>query len=229
MKTRIFIAGAAFALAAILILFFFWRGGLSVVPSRRIKDHGLPLSPAMNSTPALEGRSVVSSLDALGQPEFKELIWIQDLLAGSDPTEMSQLDQALKLLDERLFIESRIALIDLVRKRRNKIQSAAYLAIAVSFYREGNLRVAADQFESYLIFRGNDREFPAFAEAAQINIAVIQMKLMQTAADDRSRIAAAKAAIKAINAYLERWPQGSQAWAARIALVKLQGVLDGQR
>ena len=87
--------------------------------------------------------------------------------------------------------------------------------------------IASDHFTRYCDRYASNPELENFVRAAQIDIAVIQTELMRNATDNKSRIAAGETAVKALKAYLEKWPQGQHAPAARIALREIQDSVGG--
>lgn len=139
----------------------------------------------------------------------------------SDPRIRSLFDQGLEFIQRGEFNEARQTFQSITgfHPIDRKDLPPAYWAVALTYFEEGgseNLEKAAVRLKDFLaIFEDAPDDL---AESAQIDLAVIRLEQMRSAATDIDRIAAAKSAADALQAYVERWPDGQQAYAARISL-----------
>lgn len=139
----------------------------------------------------------------------------------SDPGIRSLFDQGLEFIQRGEFNEARQTFQSITgfHPIDRKDLPPAYWAVALTYFEEGgseNLEKAAVRLKDFLaIFEDAPDDL---AESAQIDLAVIRLEQMRSAATDIDRIAAAKSAADALEAYVERWPDSQQAYAARISL-----------
>ncbi len=113
----------------------------------------------------------------------------------------------------------------------SKLSVPAYWAIGLAFYEEGgkeNLQQAIDYFKNFIIFMGKDeqQELPA---AAQLNIAVIYIQLMNTHARTGESKFYAVPAKEALESFLRRWPDSPYAEAAKTQLGLIKSLLASPR
>jgi hypothetical protein len=139
----------------------------------------------------------------------------------SDPGIRSLFDQGLEFIQRGEFPEARQTFqsITSFHPIERKDLPPAYWAVALTFFEEGgseNLERAAVRLKDFLaIFEDAPDDLAA---AAQIDLAVIRLEQIRSAATDIDRINAAKSAANALQAFVERWPDSQQAYAARISL-----------
>ncbi len=100
------------------------------------------------------------------------------------------------------YVEARLAFWTLIRTYPgDKAEPLAYWAIGLSLYKEGgeeNLTMALDQFVNWLIFFPGEKDLEDLAEAAQINVAVIALEMMNSAPSEKEIITAAKISAQAL-------------------------------
>jgi len=180
-------------------------------------------------TGARNGDGFSTSAAAGAGPKLEEIPAIQKHQFNAAPEVVALFENGLRFLRNGEYLKARLAFTTIIRSYPVcALEAPAYLAIGISWYREGGLEplmLAADQFRSYLIFFGNDRDLQDFAEVAQIDLAVTELQLMQYAATEEDRLAEAQIAAKALQAYLEKWPAGMHARAARTSLKEVENYL----
>lgn len=129
------------------------------------------------------------------------------------------------------YLESRLAFQTLVRTYpEDRAVPLGYWALGLSYYKKGgkeNLLLALDNFRNYLLFFPGEKDLEALAEAAQINVAVIEMELMNSARIDKDKFSAAKITAQALTQFLKGYPDSPQAPAAQFQLEEIQWYLAG--
>ena len=108
--------------------------------------------------------------------------------------------------------------------------ASALWAHAYSFYSEGgsdNMQKAKNTFEDFLTLFTNGPE--DLVQAAQIDIAVIDIGLMRSAPTLGYRIAAATEAAQVLRNFFSRWPNCPRAYDAGIAMKSVQNYLLNPR
>ena len=178
------------------------------------------------------GRSVGKSTSSK-RVSIEQIPSIQEFVFNSDPKVSAMFEDGLNYMGSGKFLEARLAFQTIIRSYPGcPLEAPAYFALGVSFYREGgteNLLIAADQFRNFMIFFPREPEFEEFRKAAQIDVALIESQLMQSAQSDKDKLIAAQAAAKAFSSFLLKWPNDPQAPAAGVSLRELQGFLSARR
>jgi hypothetical protein len=108
--------------------------------------------------------------------------------------------------------------------------ASAFWTYAYSFYDEGgleNAQKAKTTFQDFLALFANGPD--DLVQAAQINIAVIDINLMQSAPTLGYRIAAAREAVQVLKNFFSRWPNYPRAYDVSIALENAQNFLANPR
>ncbi len=158
---------------------------------------------------------------------------MQEILAGSDPAARFLFQSGLELLDRGDFSMARRVFQEVLADygwdaNQNKLAAAAYWCIGLCYYREGGetgLSLAGTFFQSFLRTYPNC-EPQELAQAAEINLAVTYLERMDLAAREPARERAAQGAVAALKAFLEKWPDSPQAYAAGLSLANLQNYLS---
>jgi hypothetical protein len=165
-------------------------------------------------------------------PNLAESPSIQKMLADSDPRAKSLFQSALQSVERGDFAKARTMLHEILADygwecNKNRMAAPAYWAIGLTYYQEGGqdgLSLAATFFQNY------QQTYPTcepkeLLEAAQINLSVIYMDQMNTAAKENARTRAAQHAADALKAYLEKWPDSPEAYAAGLSYAYVQAYL----
>ena len=153
---------------------------------------------------------------------------LRRFLPGSSPETRTLFERGLALMGDGDYPEARVAFQTLVRRYDgDTLKKPAFFVYGITYYLEGDLALAADQFENFQIFFGNDQEVQDFALAAQFDLAVTEVELMRTATTEQARLAAAHSALIALNTFLQRWPDSPEATDATSYLIELQRYLAG--
>ncbi len=154
-----------------------------------------------------------------------------DLLAQSAPKARELFQTGMKFLRSHRFVESRLAFQTLVRTfPGDEAEPLAYWAMGLSYCKEGgeeNLMLAADQFLNWLIFFPGEKGLEDLAEAAQINIALIEWERMNDAKSEKDIINAAKIRAQALTQFLQGYPDSQAAQAAQSHLAEIHWYLAG--
>lgn len=156
------------------------------------------------------------------------------VLAESATQARSIFEAGMNYLRDGEFMKARLAFQTIIRSfPGDKAEAPAYWAVALSYYREGgleNLMLASDQLRNYLIFFPDEKGLEGFAEAAQIDIAIVEREIMRMSGDDRERMMiAAYASFQAVEAFLKKYPNSPRAAAAWDCLAEVLANLPGQR
>ena len=108
--------------------------------------------------------------------------------------------------------------------------ASAFWAYTFSFYSEGgygNKRKAVAQFQDFVTIFPNGPD--DLVKAAQIDIGVINLELMESAPTVGYRVVAANEAASALKAFAARWPDDPKAYAASLALLNAQIFLSNPK
>jgi len=167
------------------------------------------------------------------QPNLRGISSMQRLLADCDPGATALFQSGLESLNQGDFSNARRIFQEILADYgwdcdQNKIAAPAYWSIGLAYYQEGGetgLSLAGTFFHSFLQTYPNC-EPQELAQAAQINIAVVYMEQMRLAAKEPARERAAQGAATALKAFLGKWPESPQAYAASLALADVQDYLS---
>jgi TolA-binding protein len=160
------------------------------------------------------------------QRDLEEVPYVQEALAESPQKIKDLFSVGLTYMRMRKFVEARLAFWTIVRSFPGcTLEAPAYLAVGVSYALEGgkeNLMLAADQFENYMIFFPAGDGVPELLQAAQIDLAMVEIQLMQSADGEKEWRTAGAVAAKTLTAFLNQWPDNPQAPTARAWLTLVQ-------
>jgi hypothetical protein len=150
------------------------------------------------------------------------------------------LDAALNLMDKREFSGARQLLLkafypvlrlsgnDLATNPEMKALHRAMLAMGICLYKEGgtrNLHGAQSCLADYLLFPDDED----FVQAAQIDLIIVSMELMQSEETEEARILAARDTEGVVETFLRQWPNHPYAQSAASILVQVQKYLEPRR
>jgi TolA-binding protein len=197
------------------------------IPSKNASMHRSPPMPPWD----ILGRATAHRrMYAVKPASIKVPAW-QGVLAQSGPKTRELFETGMSYLRNGRYVEARLAFQTLVRTYPgDKAQALAYWAMGLSFYKEGgdaNLLMASDQLRNFLIFFPGEPGLEDLAEAAQMNIAVIETEMMDYAQSEKQKINAAKITSQALTQFLKAYPDSLEAPAAQIHLVEIQWYLVG--
>ncbi len=167
------------------------------------------------------------------QPDLKRTSSMQRILADSDPAASALFKSGLELIDRGDFSNARRVFQEVLAYygwdgNQNKIAAAAYWCIGLCYYREGGetgLSLAGTFFQSFLQTYPNC-EPQELTLAAQMNLAVTYLDRMALETKEPARERDAQGAAAALKAFLEKWPDSPQAYAASLSLADLQKYLS---
>jgi len=192
-----------------------------------------PETASKSIFPVRDNKGSISNSASSKRVSIEQVHAIQEFVINSDPKISSMFEDGLSYMAIGKFLEARLAFQTIIRSYPGcPLEAPAYFALGVSFYREGgteNLLIAADQFRNFMIFFPREPEYEEFRKAAQIDVALIESQLMQSAQSDKDKLIAAQAAAKAFSSFLLKWPNDPQAPAARVSLEELQDFLSARR
>ena len=171
------------------------------------------------------GRNAATSL-AMVKPDLESLSSKWLAVGDVEPGAKAFFEDGFRLERGGSYREARLAFQTLINTYPDcGLAAPAYWAVGLAYYQEGgseNLLHATDQFKNFVGFFGNREQ--ELAEAAQLDIAVINMQLMgSTILNSDRRIYAGKVA-NALKTFLARWPRSPYAPAARLQLEEIQNL-----
>ena len=183
--------------------------------------------------PDVEGREPYARVLAPLQADPDELPCLRTALAAASPETKAMLESGLAWMYGGEYLKSRLAFQTIVRSHPGcEIEAPAYLACGISYFMEGgreNLLMAADQFMNYTVFFPSKEGMQELYQAAQVNLALAEVQLMESAANGKDRRTAAEVAAKSLTAFLNEWPDHAQAPAAGAALWQVKALLAEAR
>ncbi len=176
-----------------------------------------------------EKREAVKNQMTPVQPDLRLTPSMQRILADSNSAANAMFQRGLEAVNQGDFSTARRIFQEILSDygwdcNQNKLAPAAYWSIGLSYYQEGGdagLQTAGTFFQSFLQTYPNC-EPKELAQAAQINTAVVYMERMRLADKEAARERAAQSAVTALKAFLEKWPDSPQAYAASLSLGELQ-------
>jgi hypothetical protein len=164
------------------------------------------------------------------QRDLENIPYLQEALAESPQKIKGLFAVGLAKMRMRKFVEARLAFQTLIRLSTEcKLAAPAYLAVGVSYALEGgeeNLMLAADEFKNYMIFFPPNEGVPELFQAAQIDLATVEIQLMQSADGEKGRRTDGTVAVETLTAFLNQWPDNPEAPAARAWLALAQYYLS---
>lgn len=153
---------------------------------------------------------------------------LEDVLLGSDPAVAGLLKQGLDFMEAGNYPEARRLFQTIMQEHpESGLQAPAHFSLALSYYMEGgaqNLALSAGRFADFLVNHKNYQP-DVLVEAAQIDLAVVCVELMQSGFSERVKTEAARAAAGSLQTLLERWPDNPQAAVCRATLTQIQEFL----
>ncbi|MBZ5497012.1 MAG: outer membrane protein assembly factor BamD [Acidobacteriia bacterium] len=194
----------------------------------------------------------------MAEPDLEKVTSLRRILANSDPRARLMLESSLSSIRSHKFLEARLALQILIKTYPDdQAVALAHWALALGYYREGgleNLRIAADQFSKFSHLYESDKNLEELVQAAQLDVAVIQIELMCLSASEKGwpiaefatydtgampagtlalseldTMMTADNAILNLQMFLSQWPDSPYAPAARASLEQVQEFLAGRR
>ncbi len=137
----------------------------------------------------------------------------------------------MRYLRQRGYTESRLAFQTLIRTfPGDSAEPLAYWAMGLSYCKEGgeeNLLLAADYYLNWLIFFPGEKDLEDLAEAALINVALIESERINAAQSEKDKFAATQFSAHALAQFLKGYPESPLVPAAQSRLEELQRYLPG--
>ncbi len=221
-------------------------GSIPIFVLVHIRETRTPSSPQTNSKDTLQGNVFGSTLHgkppstevresgektsqkSIVAPEsnWQDAALVRRILASSDPRAGYLYKDALGKIRKGKFSETRRALQQLMDLFPNdRSVPLANWSMGLAYYKEGgreNVRKAADKFKEFDLGYEYEPDLEELHQAAEINVALIELDLMNSATGEmlRSEMTAQKvgAAVLGLKSFLARWPDTQFAPAAQAAL-----------
>lgn len=164
------------------------------------------------------------------QTSLEDFASVRRILAEAQPEARNVFENGVALLKSGHFPEARSDFQSFILSYPGSaLEPPASFGIGAAWYLGGDSEKAADQFKDFVVSYSNQMGLADLVEAAQINLAVAEIQIMNSASDEKDRRAAATAASMALTPFLLRWPYSPQAPAARIALNEVGAYLSRSR
>jgi TolA-binding protein len=205
----------------------------------RVNSGDAGLLPEAGSRPATDEAGGTASEDArrraagriLAGEAFRQLSsLLEELLAESDPETAALLENGFGLLESRRYDEARSAFRSILEDHPDSVlRGPAQWCLAYSHYLEGgtdNLALAAGRFADFLVRHGNSKP-EVLVEAAQLDLAVICMDLMNSDSSRQLKLEAAAVAVASLQSFVDKWPENPQAEAARASIRRIDAFISG--